>query len=514
MSAQTSNEPTPIRPRLTREASAWLKARGLDVVLCENLGLTSGRLRPDGPEWIKIPYERNGDLVNYKLRSIESKEWSQKKEGEQLLWRLECLTDEALHDKPLVITEGEFDAIAAVQAGYWRTVSVPGGAQSAAGVVAEALELIERAREIIIAADADGPGHEMQAELVSLLGPARCRTVSYPQGCKDLNDVLRRHGEDGVRKCIEAAPWANVAGVFLLDELPELPPLTIWRPQIAGLREALPICPGHVSVWTGIAGHGKSTLLNACAWSIADRYKLRIAHGAFETTPQREYLQDLISHRVGLPASHAGVTDKHRAEVRQWARTHIVFINSDGASPAIGSLIDASLDWFLQCAQTAVIRHGARFIILDPWSQIDHDMEAREREDQYIRRSLRRFRAFARTFDVHVAIVAHPMKPKRDANGGYEMPEGYEISGAAHWYNFADLGVTVHKDPERDANKEPKEGSSRVRIRVWKIKNHRMMGKPTDASMCVDFETGRYTQWVEAAPGQQREVPSRKDIHD
>lgn len=511
MSAQTSNEPTPIRPSLSLEAREWLRARGLDAVLCEELGLTSGRLRQDGPEWIKIPYEKNGQLVNYKLRSIGSKEWSQKKDGEQVLWRLECLTDAALDNEPLVITEGEFDAIAAVQAGYWRTVSVPGGAQSGAGVVADALEVIERVREIVIAADDDGPGHELLEELVGILGPARCRKVAYPKGCKDLNDVLRRFGEEGVKKCVEASPWANVAGVFLLDDLPELPDLTIWRPSIEGLRQVLPICPGHVSVWTGIAGHGKSTLLNACAWSIADTEKLRIGHGAFETTPQREYLQDLIAHKTGYAVGDRQMPAGAVESVRQWARDHIVFINSDGASPATSSLIDASLDWFLQCAQTAVIRHGARFIILDPWSQIDHDMDAREREDQYIRRSLRRFRAFARTFNVHLAIVAHPMKPKRDACGGYEMPEGYEISGAAHWYNFADLGVTVHKDPERDANGEPRPDSNRVRIRVWKVKNHRMMGKPQDANMSLDYVTGRYSRWSQEP---QRSAAVRKDIYD
>lgn len=512
MNEPSNNEKMP--KRLSETARKWLKARGLDPVLCEEkLGITSGPLPPAGHEWLKLPYERNGELVNYKLRRLDAKEFTQKKGGEQIFWRGDCLKDAALADDPLVITEGEFDAIAAIQAGFWRTVSVPGGAPMKAteeptasryAWLEAAMGALEPVREIILAVDSDGPGRALLHDLTEILGAARCKFAAYPFGCKDLNDVLAKHGEEGVRDCLESAPWANVSGVFLLDELPALPDLTIWRAQIDGVGALIPLCPGHISIWTGIAGHGKSTLLNACAWSIAERYGFRIGHGAFETTPQREYLQDLIAHRNGFRATGRDVPAPAIEEARAWAKKHIVFINSEGVTSANGEMIDASLEWFIQCAQTAIIRHNARLIILDPWSQIEHDIDAREREDQYIRRSLRRFKMFAKTFNVHIAIVAHPMKPKRGDDGQYQMPEGYEISGAAHWFNFADVGVTVHRSPEPGNDK-------RVLVRVWKVKNHRMMNKPGDVYMDLDYATGRYTLSREPyAPSRSR----RADLDD
>lgn len=513
------------KANLSATARAWLKARGLDPVLCEeNLGFTSGELR-DGHEWLKIPYERDGELVNWKLRRLDEKQFSQKKGGDQIFWRGDCLKDQALADQPLIITEGELDAVAAIQAGFWRTVSIPAGApenpqEDRAGAkyafVETARAELEPIREIIIAADGDKNGRALLADLTALLGAARCKFVAYPMGCKDLNDVLVKHGVEIVRKLLQEAHWSAVAGVYRLNELPPLPDLIIWRPQfMPAMRDLIPLCPGHISIWTGLPTHGKSTLLNACAWSIAKANGLRIAHGAFETTPQREYLQDLIAHMTGYQVGDRFMPEGAVQKVRDWAQEHIVFINADGgAAPSSGDWIDATLDWFMQAAQTAVVRHGCRFVILDPWSQLDHDMDGREREDQYIRRALKRFKAFARTFDVHVAVVAHPMKPKRDQNGEYEMPEGYEISGAAHWYNFADVGVTVHKAPTSksiDGEEMLDEESKRVMIRVWKIKNHRMMNRPGDVYADVDYVTGRYTPWAEPLHPAPR---SRRDIHD
>lgn len=501
----------PVKPALSQVASQWLRARGLDPILCgESLGLHSYTDRA-GSEWITIPYERAGQRTNRKYRKIEEKQWRQDKGGEQVFWRVDCLSDVGLIDQPLVITEGEFDAIAAIQSGYWRTVSIPSGAPQQAGenhgakyaFLDAARAELEQITEIIIAADMDGAGRALLSDLTALLGAARCKFALYPDGCKDLNDVLLAHGEEGVQAAIAGAKWVNVAGVYKLSELPELPALVIWRPNFAPVREIIPLCPGHVSVWTGIPGHGKSTLLNACAWSIAASYDVRVAHGGFETTPQREYIQDLIAHRSGRVVGDRDnpATKEDVLAARAWAEEHIIFINGDGyASPKSAELVDATLEWFIQCAQTAVVRHGCRVVILDPWSQIDHDIDSREREDQYIRRALKRFKIFARTFDVHVAIVAHPTKPKRDGDGAYELPEGYDISGAAHWNNFADVGVTVHSDPELGEDGEPvalHPELARVRIRVWKVKNHRMMNRPGDVLAIVNTRTGQYTPFIE-----------------
>lgn len=493
---------------LSTTARAFLAARGLDPELCAEIGLTSGHAR-DGAECIKIPYERGGAFVSAKYRKVSEKGFFQLPAGApQNFWRVDCIADAGLADQPLIITEGEFDAIAAIQCGYWRTVSVPGGApakphenvqeaRSSArfAFIEAAHDALESVKEIIIASDGDANGVALLSDLTALLGPARCRFVAYPPGCKDLNDVLVKHGEEGVRAAIDGAKWCRVHGVHRFLDLPPLPPLHIWRPNVhQPIDDLITICPGQVSVWTGIPGHGKSSLLNACVWSIALKDGVRIAHGAFESAPQREYFEDAIGFVTGSPAHMA--TAQERDEVRAFLQEHVTFLVSDGyVGPGEEEFFDADLKWFLEASRTAVVRHGCRIVILDPWSQIEHSHGASESETVYVQRSLRMLRSFARTFDVHVAIVAHPTKQRKLDNGTYAMPEGYEISGSAHWFNGVDLGVTIHRDPplmEQDGEMVPDMRSPRVLIRVWKKKNHRVMGKPGDAYASFSSATNRY----------------------
>lgn len=524
-----------LTPSLKKGARAWLEARGLDSDLCERLGLTS-RPGRDGKGEIVVPYERNGELVYSKVRTLDPKGfYREPKGGAPMFWREDAITDPGLADQPIIITEGELDAISAIQAGFWRTISVPDGAPKNAMVdgraapddrasgkyafLDAALAAMESTKEIIIAADNDAPGHALLSDLSALLGPARCKFVRYPGKCKDLNEVLRDYGVDGVRACLEDAQWIRIVGVRRFEDLPPLPPLAVWRPDVhQPIDDLIPICPGQVSVWTGIPGSGKSALLNAVAWSIARRDGIRIAHGTFEAAPQREYFEDCVGFMHGVP--HGEASQAQLAATRRFLQEQTIFLMSDGfASPGEEEFFDADLDWFFDAARAAIVRFGCRIVILDPWSQIEHSRPAHEQETTYVQKAIRRARSFARTFDVHVAIIAHPTKQRKLEDGTYAMPEGYEISGSAHWFNGVDMGVTIHRappltmeeqtvtdkhgNPMRDDRgniirettgewiADPK--STRVLIRVWKKKNHRIMGKPGDAYASFSSSTNRYT---------------------
>ena len=137
--------------------------RGLDPDLASRLGWSSEpRL---GDDWIAIPYVKGGKVVNHKYRTLAGeKRFSQDKDAEKCFWNFDVLTDPALKDQPLIITEGEMDALAAIQAGYERVVSVPDGAPaSPLGGAGEAkysyldgaLPILRNAPEIILAVDGE-----------------------------------------------------------------------------------------------------------------------------------------------------------------------------------------------------------------------------------------------------------------------------------------------------------------------------------------------------------------------
>ena len=119
------------------------------------------------------------------------------------------------------------DALALIEAGYTSSVSVPNGAVMK---VAEnqvdpkednkfkflwnAKKQIDEAGKIIIATDADDAGQAMAEEIARRIGKDKVFKIHYPEGCKDANDVLLKHGKDGVDSLITgASPWP-VAGLF------------------------------------------------------------------------------------------------------------------------------------------------------------------------------------------------------------------------------------------------------------------------------------------------------------
>ena len=46
---------------------------------------------------------------------------------------------------------------------------------------------------------------------------------------------------------------------------------------------------------------------------------------------------------------------------------------------------------------------------------------------------------FAKSWQVHLIVVAHPSKINRNKDGSLPVPTLYDISDSAHWYNKPDL---------------------------------------------------------------------------
>lgn len=114
---------------LNTKALGILEKRGLDVETLARYGVSSFQKDGSENEWVKIPYLQDGQTVNHKYRTIEGdKKFYQDADAVKCFWNFDILEDDTLSNLPLVITEGEFDALAAIQSGFVRTLSVPDGA--------------------------------------------------------------------------------------------------------------------------------------------------------------------------------------------------------------------------------------------------------------------------------------------------------------------------------------------------------------------------------------------------
>jgi hypothetical protein len=117
-------------------------------------------------------------------------------------WNEDVLRDATLAKGPLVITEGEPDALAAIRTGFLRAVSVVDGANSNLDFLGELRPLLKDIPHVIPAGDGDEPGRKLNAELTRRFGAARRSWVAYPERTKDLNDILRLKGETAEAEAI------------------------------------------------------------------------------------------------------------------------------------------------------------------------------------------------------------------------------------------------------------------------------------------------------------------------
>jgi twinkle protein len=440
----------------------FLEARGLDIELCSKLGLGS-HFAPGGGESILIPTAHKGEVIRRKYRLLDRKEgqpkFIQDPGGQQLPFNLDCLYDDTLKDRALVVTEGEMDCIAALQCGFARSISVPNGSAGGTGESDRAFAWIDqlepwlkldRVPEVIIASDGDDAGAHLLQELSSRLGRARCRFLTYPKArdaealgrerTKDLGEVLQLYSAKGVAQTIERAQWVRAEGVFQLSELPPLPESVVYDACMGeAMAEHLKVRLGDLSVWTGIGGFGKSSFLNDLGCRLAKEYGIRIAWASFEQQAQRDHrraLREWYAEDYERSLSH----DQLR-EADAWINHHHLFLIASEDT-------DASLAWMLEVMELAVVRHGVKMVVIDPWNELEHDRLSSESETEYCNRAIRELKRFAKRFQVHIALVAHPVKQQRLENGKYACPGLYDIAGSAAFRNKADLGLVLHKTDE------------------------------------------------------------------
>ena len=137
------------------------------------------------------------------------------------MWNEDNLIEPPPADASLIVTEGEWDALACISIGEGHVVSVPDGANGkvSEGVIKpledtafarprEGRNLkpgLDRFKRIILATDADGPGYILRDELAIRLGENRCWFLTYPPGTKDANEVLAKYGRDALVQVLAGA---------------------------------------------------------------------------------------------------------------------------------------------------------------------------------------------------------------------------------------------------------------------------------------------------------------------
>lgn len=496
----------------------WFDKRGIDAETVIKSGIYSGRHVPAGDDKpsevvadpqgniIVFPFIDQGRETGAKYRAAGKKFW-QRPNARKTFWNADILDDPSLKNgtAALVITEGEMDALSVLQSGYPFVVSVPDGAPPARDKDGKLIDVpktskgidpehddkysfifnnwdrLKQVKRIIIATDGDEPGKRLAEELVRRLDRIRCLWIEYPENCKDFNDVLTTHGGAEVMRTITTAREYPVSGLYRLSEIPAEPDLDPMSTGWGLLDPLVKVFTPCLMVVTGFAGIGKSTWATQLVAHLAKFYGWSTAIASFEMRV-RPYITDTLGtvylDRPRWTMSPMGdrteiwnSLDTENAE--RWIERHFVFIGPDPQNDDQ----DHDIQWLIDTAEAAVIRHGVRVLLVDPWNEIEHLRRRDENGSDYVGRALRLLKVFAKRFGVLVIVVAHPTKGA--LNKGAEAVTLYDISDSAHFANKADIGVVIARIGNGDLD-------FLTSVMVKKIRYQPDTGKPGTQSLQFD----------------------------
>lgn len=472
----------------------WFARRGISREVVERNQISVGSVyMPQLEDWvnaIRFPFLRQGQAVNIKYRDT-NKNFRMEARCERILYGLDDI------DELTVVVEGELDKLAVEQAGIRACVSVPDGAPSPEtkdysskfDYLGNCESELAKVKQFVIAVDADAPGQRLEQELLHRLGRYRCAIVRWPDGVKDANEMLLKHGAEALQLAIYSAEPPPVEGVVrvsdLMDKLQRLyaqgmaPGVQLpWR----SLQDLYRVSLGEWTLVTGIPGHGKSEFLDAMLVSLAQEHDWCFGFYSPENYPLEQHVAKLIEKRVGKP--FRGQLEKMSAEEMTrgaaWVNHHFHFLRPGEESLSLEAVLEL-------CAQV-ILRDGIRGLVIDPWNELEHERPQHLTETEYTSRCLTKIRQFARTHNIHIWVVAHPTKLTKDVKGNYPVPTPYDVSGSAHWRNKADNAIAVWRDASKN---DP------VQVHIQKIR-FKKNGKVGKALLVYDTLTGRFKDVPEA----------------
>lgn len=442
---------------------------------------------------VVFPYRKPGGaaIVNCKFRRLPKDGFSQIKGGEKIYWLVDKL-DPSL-GKDLYIVEGEIDALSLMEAGIPNVISVPDGAPKTVGegdshakkfsFIGACEEWTKPFERIIIAVDADEPGHALAEEVARRYGKDRCWRVEWPEGVKDANEYLVARGGASLHEyCLAPSPWP-IDGLYTVQDYAGDVMSLFEHGRARGISTGYPsldqlytVAPGQLTVVTGIPNNGKSEFIDQLTVNLAKREGWVFGLCSFENDPPN-HISKLAEKWLCLPfwdGPTIRMTSWNLEKAIERLQEHFHFMRCEGE-------VAPTLDWILEKARILVFRFGIRGLVIDPYNEIEHQRPANMTETEYVSHMLARIKRFAAVHGVHVWFVAHPAKMKPEG-GKTPPPTLYEISGSANFVNKTDCGLVVHRGDERDTTE----------IWVRKVR-FKWVGQQGKATLGYNRATGVYT---------------------
>jgi twinkle protein len=357
-------------------------------------------------------FDGDRKLVRFKVRAVEHKAHMMldPKGGEWGMFGLDTVPADA---EEIVVTEGEFDAMAVYQATGRPAVSLPNGARS---LPVSLLPALERFKKVYLWMDDDVPGREGAQHFARKLGMQRCalvRSGTRSAPCKDANDALLQNLD--LSAMLGKATAVPHEGVATFADLREEIFTEFTNPlQVQGVQsEFLPrlnsLMKGHrrgeLSIVSGHTGVGKTTLLaqmslDYCMQGVPTLW------GSFEISNVRIaklLLSQFYARSTGK--SPVGVVQDFDEWAEKFEALPLFFMRYFGSNP---------IERVLDAMEYSTYVHDCSHVLLDNLQFMTSGQGRGYDRFEVMDSAVEKLRRFSTAHNAHVSLVVHPRKENDD----------------------------------------------------------------------------------------------------
>lgn len=338
---------------------------------------------------------------------------------------------------PLLITEGEFDCLSAIESGFKNAVSIPSGVNSTNEWITSNWTFIEQFEEIIIWFDNDEAGIKGAREVFNRLPNSSVKIVRC-EITNDINELLLKYGKLAVLKQIEKASTPVLEGVATLDMIEDFDvhEAETLKTGIDYIDEKLiGMVFGSLNVLSGRNGSGKSTILNQIyiAEAIAQGYKTFLFSGELIGGNVKYWLLQTLANEDQFAEytakdghKYKKVTIQSKEKIVNDMKDRFFLYDSD----------DYRIEAIIEKMTILAKRYGVRVFVIDNLMTVESSLKDKYEAETDI---VKKLKNFAKKYNALVHLVAHPRKSMND-----EI-EKDDVAGSANITNLADYVTTISR---------------------------------------------------------------------
>lgn len=474
-----------IQPKLDKSMVEYFNGRGIsEATLLEAKVTKETYYFPQDQAkrgCIAFNYYVDGEHVNTKYRTRD-KHFTFITGAKVVPYNLDSINEKAYvegEQKYCIITEGEVDTLTYIECGYKHAISMPSGANSNLEWMDDYIEShFDKLEMIYVSTDSDKKGVEAKNELVRRFGAEMCKVIEYPSDCKDINEVIVKHGKGKVRDCFTNAVDVKIQGIEELYDIENDLDYLFYNGiqkgatiNIDSVDKILSFKTGMLIVVTGIPSHGKTYWLNyaLARLNMVDEWK--VAFFSPEFYPVTLHISQIIETLGGARFNAQNYNPQVYDLLKGYVNNNFFWIDPN----------DTDINSVLERGRFLIRKKGIKALVIDPFNALTDKERTTQKQDEYISDFLQKIRWFARKNDVAMFIVMHPTKQQKLESGLYPVVDLYACKGASEIYDKADIGITVWRN----------EQSNYAEMHVTKMK-FRHLGEKGHATFVFNVNNGRY----------------------